>query len=119
MENFDIVPKYLESIMYAEADLEENYRMNRNERNRIQHGLIHLAMNKVFNSWRRGCENKETGKILGIYIQKLLTRSALYRLRWSVGYLRTSKIKYEATRSAILILLDIYKMVELGTMVTV
>lgn len=115
MHSFDFVPKYLESIIYAEADMEQNYRMNRNERNRIQHDLIHLALNKLFTSWHRGCKSEGIKKILRLYIQKLVARSARYRLRSTVGSLEESKIKYEATRRAVSILLNVYKLVGEGT----
>lgn len=112
MHSIARVPKYLEKLIYAEADLVSSYRKNQSDKNRIQYGLIHLAVKKIFRGWYRDSKNIEAKRLMKNYIQLLVARGIRYRLCSKIGNLNISQVKYEATQCVILILLDIYKEME-------
>lgn len=103
------IPKYLRSLIFFEENLNRMYRSNNCEKNRIKHGLVQLVARKVTCNWHKGLTHQDAKRILENYIGKLVGRVQMFRLSSTVGNLEIAHMKYEATQSAVLILLEIHK----------
>lgn len=106
------VPEYFMNLIHAEEECSKSFHINRNMKNKIKYRIIQEAVNKVFNSWYGFSKKKDTIKLIENFIRKLIPRAERYRLSFKVGTIPDAQIKYEATQSAIIILLDIYSQME-------
>lgn len=111
ISNYEIdVPEYIVNLLYAEEDCARSFQINRNMKNKIKYRIIQEAVGKVFNSWFGFSRKRDTIKIVEDYIRKLIPKAERHRLSCRVGIVPDAQIKYEATQSAVMILLDAYNL---------
>lgn len=106
------LPEYLVNLIHAEEECARSFQSNRNMKNKLKYRIIQEALKKVFNSWYGFTGTKRTIILIENFIKKLIPRAERHRLSFKVGTIPDSQIKYEATQSAIIILLDIYSQME-------